>query len=337
MAMGRHEESQRDRDELASIASRYATFAAHEAEGASQIYASLARAIAGSTELIGFLGTLPQDRRQPNLFLAVVRHLFGVPDGEQELIDFVRREPLRIRELMLSRTTQTNEPARCAVLLPLLARLPQPLALLEVGASAGLCLLPDRYGYDYGTARLLPRRGDGGPPPLFECRVRGVPPLPRALPRVVWRCGLDLNPIDVRVSAETAWLETLVWPGQEKRLDQLRSAIRLAAAEPPPIRKGSLITDLAPVMAQAPADATLVVFHSAVLAYVSDEADRERFAGEMMRAKAVWISNEPPAVFARMAHSAPPPSRPGLFLLALDGEAVAWTGPHGQSLEWFAS
>ncbi len=61
---------------------------------------------------------------------------------------------------MTTRSTQTSEPGRCATLLLLLARLPQPLALLEVGASAGLCLLPDRYGYDYQVAgrhqRLIP-------------------------------------------------------------------------------------------------------------------------------------------------------------------------------------
>ena len=49
-----------------------------------------------------------------------------------------------------TRATQTNEAGRCAVLLPVLAALPQPLALLEVGASAGLCLYPDRYAYRYG-------------------------------------------------------------------------------------------------------------------------------------------------------------------------------------------
>jgi len=194
------------------IAARYAAFAADEARGASEIYERLARAVADSADVLKFLATLPSEKRQPNLFFAAIRHLFGVPDSENQLIDIVRREPGSIRVVMLSRTTQTNEPARCAVLLPLLARFPQPLALLEVGASAGLCLLPDRYGYDYGVARLDPPARKIPAPPVFECHVSGALPIPDALPAIAWRAGMDLNPIDVKASAQTAWLETLVWP-----------------------------------------------------------------------------------------------------------------------------
>ena len=73
-----------------------------------------------------------------------------------------------VRGVMLARRTQTNEAGRCAALLPVLARLPQPLALLEVGAAAGLCLLPDRYGYDYGERRLPAPSPDA---PVFPCRA----------------------------------------------------------------------------------------------------------------------------------------------------------------------
>ncbi len=326
-----------DVSERKRIADRYATFAADEARGSSEIYQRLAQAVAGSADVLEFLATLPAERRQPNLFLAAVRHLFGVPNGERQLIDIVRRKHESIRELMLSRTTQTNEPARCAVLLPLLARLPQPLALLEVGASAGLCLLPDRYGYDYGMARLEPPTKDAHSPPVFECRASGAVPIPSALPIIAWRAGIDLNPIDVNATAETAWLETLVWPGQEKRVERLRAALAVARAEPPRIVKGNLLTDLAALMAEAPECATLVVFHTAVLAYVASRVDREQFAKAMRRSRAVWISNEVPSVFPDIARAAPPTSQRGRFLLAIDGSAVAWTDPHGESIGWFGA
>jgi hypothetical protein len=76
-------------------------------------------------------------------------------------------------------------------------RLPQPLALLEVGAAAGLCLLPDRYAYDYGEGRIAPSEPITREPPLFRCRAgRGVP-IPQRNVEVAWRAGLDLQPIDL--------------------------------------------------------------------------------------------------------------------------------------------
>ena len=244
---------------------------------------------------------------------------------------------LRIKEVMLSRTTQTNEPARCAVLLPVLAGLRQPLALIEVGASAGLCLLPDRYGYDYGAHRLEPPSRPGAGAPIFHCIASAATPLPLALPKIGWRCGLDLNPLDVNSRPEMAWLETLVWPGEERRAQNLRAAIEIARSDPPKVCQGDLRTDLSAIIAMAPKDMQLVVYHTAVLGYVSSQSDREAFAETVGRTSAVWLSNEVPSVFPELTRMAPPSLEPGHFLLAVNGKPVAWTGPHGQSIDWFAA
>jgi len=89
------------------------------------------------------------------------------------------------------------------------------------------------------------------------------------------------------------------------------------------------------LVAEAPEHATLVIFHTAALAYVASKADRERFAKAMRRSRAVWISNEVPSVFPDIAKAAPPASQRGRLLLAINGSAVAWTGPHGESIDWF--
>jgi hypothetical protein len=322
---------QHDRRRLASW---YERFAAEEAHGESAIYERLARGVAASPALLDFLLTLPRQRRQPNLFLAAVRRLHGVPEDLGRLVEIVAADGRRVRALMLVRTTQTNEPGRCAVLLPLLARLPQPLALIEIGAAAGLCLLPDRYGYDYGAAKIAAPANRNGPAPVLRCRVNGDVPVPTAVPHIVWRRGLDLDPIDLGSEEDVAWLETLVWPGQDERARRLQRAIAMARAAPPQIFKGDLLTDLEPLIAAAPADATLVVYHSAVLAYVGPQENRERFAEQMRDTPAVWISNEAANVFPALAAAAAAPPRPGLFLLMQDGVPVAWAAPHGQSLDW---
>jgi hypothetical protein len=97
-----------------------------------------------------------------------------------------------VRSIMLTYSTQTNEPARCATLLPAFAQLPQPLALIEVGASAGLFLVSDFYAYDYTGYVIQPRDAEI-PPPLFTCSTNAATLLPATLPQIVWRAGLDLG------------------------------------------------------------------------------------------------------------------------------------------------
>jgi hypothetical protein len=322
-----------EHDTFNAIRARYRAFAEHEARGLSPLYEAFALHVADSEPLLRFLATLPGPKQQPNLLFAAVRHLYGTPRDPRHLEELVARHPEPVRAVILARRTQTNEPGRCATLLPVLVSLPQPLALLEVGASAGLCLLPDRYGYDYGRARLAPEGADADAAPVFPCRASDATPLPDALPRVVWRAGLDLNPLDMADPDAAAWLETLVWPGQEARAERLRAAMDVARRDPPRVLRGDLLHDLPALAATAPADATLVVFHTSVLGYVAPK-DRARFVETVRGLRAVWISNEGPEVFPSISakvHPSPPASR---SLLAMDGEPLALTGYHGQSIDW---
>jgi hypothetical protein len=242
-----------------------------------------------------------------------------------------------IAETMAVRSTQTNEPARCATLLPVLGRLPQPLALLEVGASAGLCLLPDYYAYDYGGGREVePTVSCGIEAPCFACRAGAGTPLPGSGVEVAWRAGLDLNPVDLRDDAEVRWLEALVWPGEEYRLPRLRAACEVARAVSTRVVKGDLRTDVPALAAQAPSHATLVVFHTAVLAYVVDPADRVSFARSAARSGAVWIANEGPQNIPGVAEPSDAHPDPAAFLLCVDAEPMAWTDGHGTWIDWLA-
>ncbi|GAA4913202.1 uncharacterized protein DUF2332 [Stackebrandtia albiflava] len=310
-----------------SLAERYVRFGLDEARGVSPTYERLALAVAEDPGLLSLLATLPREKRQPNLLFGVVRLLGGPVDDTARFGEYVREHWTRVSTEIRNRITQTNEPGRCAVLLPVLASLPQPLALLEVGASAGLCLYPDRYGYRYGE-RL---RGTGTP--VLDCELTGVA-VPDRLPEVVWRAGLELNPLDVTDPDDLAWLDALIWPEHAHRRERLRAAAAIAAAEPPLLVRGDLSRDLAALAAEAPSGATLVVFHTAVLHLVPPEG-RAAFTETVRALPGHWIANEAPTVLPY--GSLPEPPGPGHHnVLALDGAPLAWTRGHGQSAHWFA-
>lgn len=314
-------------DLAASTAENYRAFAA-EAHGRSPQYEELALAAAGDPLLLGFLGALPAAKRQPNLLFAVARYLLGAPADISALRKLVRDRGDELAAGIRARRTQTNEPARCATLLPALALLPQPVALLEVGASAGLTLLPDRYSYDYNGTRLT---GTDPAAPVLACDARGPVPLPAQVPEVSWRAGLDLNPLDVTSDADVRWLECLLWPGETGREERLAAAVETARRDPPPVYRGDLLTDVPRLAGQAPPEATLVIFHSAVLAYLS-RSERARFAAAVTAMKAVWLSNEAPGVLPGNAASA---REAGNFVLVRDGGTpLATTDGHGTWLDW---
>jgi hypothetical protein len=314
-------------------AENYRRFAAYEARGRSPLYEQLANGVADDPELLAFLAGLPLEKRQPNLLLAAVRYLAGVQPGYDAFRAVVLDRRAEVSATMLARRTQTNEPARCATLLPAWASLRQPLALLEAGASAGLCLLPDRYSYDYGTCRI-----DGQPgAPVLACRCSGPVPLPRRSVDVAWRAGIDINPLDVTDPDDVHWLSCLVWPEEGDRAERLAAAIDLARRDPPRLIRGDLAEQLADTAAGAPKEATLVVYHSAVLAYVSP-GRRAEFGRAVTALGAVWLAQEDPDVLSGLPgfpHALPAPEPgPTSFLLTRDGQALAYADGHGTWIRW---
>ncbi|MEL6890752.1 MAG: DUF2332 domain-containing protein [Actinomycetota bacterium] len=315
----------------------YRWFAENEAAGSSPRYERLAQAVADDDDLLKWLGRLPAAKRQPNLLFATVRYLGGPTGSVEEFVEFVRDNASAVEATMSTRATQTNEAARCAAFVPVLAEMHGEVALIEVGASAGLCLFLDRYAYRYDGGERL---GDS----RLEIRVDTAHTVkaPQRLPEVSWRAGLDLDPLDVSDADDLSWLQACVWPEHEKRRHRLDLAVEIVGADPPRIDRGDLRDATRALIDDAPRNATKVVFHSAVLAYV-DEPSRRAFCTAMRhlveeRDDVVWLSNEGPTAVADLDVSAspePPPVAGAHFHLGHNGtELVALTDSHGRWLRW---
>lgn len=319
--------------EADSLREYYRKFARFEATGTSPIYAAWAAGVAEEEEIIELLLELPKQKRQANLLFAAARHLSAGEGDYPALRTWLLEHWGATRDLMLARSTQTNEAGRCAVLLPALARIKEPISLIEVGASAGLCLYPDRYSYTYRTENgPIALHPEAGPSTVeLVCEMTNSRP-PDRIPEVAWRAGIDLNPIDITDGDQQEWLRSLVWPEHETRRDRLSAASALVSADPPRLVQGDLLETVESVLAEAPAGTQKVVFHSAVLAYVEPD-EREKFAALMRsRDEVVWISNEGGGVLPDIGAQADRETD-GRFVLAVNGQAIALTGPHGQSFE----
>ena len=324
---------------IETTSQRYARFARTEARGQSAVYEAWASGVAADADVLAAIESLPPQRRQPALLFAVSR-LVGAPVGDYgPWRDFVLAHWSAVESEILVRLTQTNEPLRCAALMPVLARIAGPIALLEVGTSAGLCLYPDRYSYTYDSGEPL-HPTDAPSEVMLYCATNGLEPAPTRLPHIVWRAGIDLEPLDVRDADDTRWLETLIWPGQHERLERLRGAMRIARADPPLLVAGDVTDALPGLAAQAPADATLVVMSSGVLVYIA-RPQRDRFAEVVASLDARWLSLEAAGLFTDVADAieqttgVTPAELPGRFALSLDQRPLAFVAPHGDRIDWF--
>lgn len=324
--------------DVVAVAERYARFARDEAPGRSELYAGWAAGVAADEEIAAIIARIPETRRQPPLVFAVTRML-GAPERDfASWATWLRAHADDAVAEVSVRSVQTNEPQRCAALLPALATLDGPVALLEIGASAGLCLYPDRYSYRFrptnaGDVVALDPPG-GASPVLLECTVTGDPPL--RMPDVVWRAGVDLSPLDARDAADRRFLTALVWPGEEGRAQRIEAALDIAATDPPLLVPGDA-TDpevLLALIERAPAGATLVVTTPGVLPHIP-RAGRDRLLRTLRELDAVWISIDPPGLHEAWR----PPVDPDVwrgFVLGRDGVPLAAVDPLGGFVEWRA-
>jgi hypothetical protein len=267
-------------------------YGSHVAQNASPLYAHLALAVADDPEVLTLSVDADQSTTVANLFFAAVHYLLMndhdaplaayYPDLAAEPRPLAEAYPVfrayclqhaaEIRALVTTRRVQTNEVRRCAPLLPALQTVwerggERPLALMEVGASAGLLMNWDRYAYEYQSEHGVTMVGDPSSSVRIVSALHGAvpPPLQEILPPVVWRVGADIHPIDVNDECETRWLRALIWPEHQDRMALLGAALTFARLDPQRIVAGDAGETLPALLVEAPADATLCVYHGFTL------------------------------------------------------------------------
>lgn len=238
-----------------------------------------------------------------------------------------------VREAAATLRVQTNEVRRSAALVPgflrVVARTALPLRICEIGSSAGLNLVFDRYRYELGPHRW----GDAASPLLITANWDGAPPDLAAPLRVASRRGCDLAPIDVRDLAHRLRLESFVWPEQLDRLARLRAAFAVAMHEPPVIDREAAGTWVETQLAERVGAVATVLFHSVVWWYIP-EAERVRITRAMETAGAS-ATHAAPLAWLRMEGATLEEAELRLRLWP-DGEdtLLARVHYHGAEVRW---
>lgn len=350
------------------LAERFASFARTSMPRAP-LYAALSAGITRDPALYRALLRAPPTQRLPVLLFAAVHDLL-LDDPSVELarwypnltVDhrspadralmptftgFVEANRAAIERLVATRTTQTNEVGRCALLVPALGLLgPEigPIGLLDVGASGGLNLLLDRYRYHYRCDDGQVTDVGGRSRVVITTAVTGMLPVPSHLPVITRRCGLDRHPIDVTDHREAKWLEACVWPDQIDRFERLVAAIDIVRQDPPELLTGDAVTELAPAIERVSDSAHPVVVNSWVLNYLSP-AERVAYLAELDSIGAErylsWIYAEAPVLIPELP-TGPDPADPHRTVLSMarwrNGERtvehLATCHPHGFWIHW---
>ncbi|HUI49354.1 MAG TPA: DUF2332 domain-containing protein [Acidimicrobiia bacterium] len=351
------------RPELADL---WIWFADNVCREYSPIYDRVSRTVATSEPVLALVEQAPPRSHQPNVLLAAVHYLIlggldhplaavyaGNSDADPGplFVDVCSTYPDEIMRLLRTRHTNTNEVGRSAIVALALSataeRAGTPLAHVDVGCSAGLNLYCDRYRLDYGGAGAT---GPAGAAVEISCEVvGGRPPIAPAVPPIVERIGIDLDPVDVTDDDQALWQLALVFP-DTNRLPRTRRALEELRRDPPRIVQGDAVDTVGPVLRGLHSDAFPIVTTTWAAAYFPAERRaefRERLAEVSRTRPVVWVSAEGPGVVDLFAGVDAPYDAQGLQASVLglahfEGggvvtELLGFAHPHGQWVDWRAN
>lgn len=291
--------------------------------------------------LTGALHRMVLERRAPQLALHYpsVGGAAGTRGAWTAARTLMADDPAAVRRLA-AHPVQTNEPARSAVLwgglAVLAARVPLPVRLLEFGASGGLNLVPDRYGYRVGRHVL----GDASSALIVADPWREAQGPTAVGVRVVERAGSDCRPVDVATTEGRLTLTSFVWADQLHRLERLRAAFAVMVGHPVTVERAGASQFLAARLAGPVPGVVTVVWHSVVWQYL-DAAEQARVEKLLNSALAAATAAAP------VAHLSMESVQVGrgdyrfrLWLALADGrgpvhrEALADCEGHGPPVRW---
>lgn len=231
---------------------------------------------------------------------------------------------------------QTNEIARAAMLLPGFLAIGRDaamsIAVHEIGSSAGLNLLFDRFHYTYGDTCW----GDDASPVRLAPEVRGTPPPLGGFLDIASRKGSDIAPVDVARPESRLRLRSFVWPDQAARLERLDAAFGLAAQHPFSLERADAADFVERALAAREDGRVFVLFHSIMWQYMP-EATRLRIETALDEA-----GNRPgaaPVAWLRMEPLVPIEGHATLSLTQWPGgetRHLAKCDYHGRWIEWTA-
>lgn len=286
-----------------TLAQVYRHFGEVDAAETSPLYERVAVALSESDEALRAIEAAPARKRHPTVILAALHDLalagrapalaaaYAAADGDAAAgaaIDTLLRMTDSVVAIAVRRQTRTNETGRCAVLYPAIAEAARrvganAVGLIDVGCSAGLNLNVDRVGITYSNGQSL---GDPSSPVQLSSSIVGDRPIPtRAMPEVVARVGVDLDPVDVTDADGARWLRACLWPDQPERAARLEAEMALAATAPPLLLQGDAVEVVPDAVARVPADALPVVTTTWALSHFPLES-RLRFLHRLDEAAA---------------------------------------------------